>query len=110
MAYYIVTGNYTVEGMRGMMAKPSDREAAVKPLIEAAGGKILSYFVTFGDSDFHMTVEGDDTEGMLSALMVAGASGGIANLKTQQAFTTADFVSAQKRAQGMVARFSAPNK
>lgn len=109
MAQYIVTGNYTIDGVRGMMAKPSDREVAVKPLIEAAGGKILSYLVTFGETDFHMVVEGDDIEGMLGALLVAGASGGVSNLKTQQAFTTAEFVSAQKRAQGMVAGFTAPN-
>jgi len=39
MALYIVTGNYTAAAIKGMMANPSDREAAVRPLIEAAGGK-----------------------------------------------------------------------
>lgn len=109
MAKFIITGNYSVDGMRGLMANPSDREAAVKPLIAAAGGKILSYLITFGETDFHMVVEGDDPEGLMAALIVAGASGGVSNLKTQQAFTTAEFLSAQKRAKGMASGFKAPN-
>lgn len=40
MATYIISGNYSAEGMRGMIANPSDRVAAVKPLLEASGGKI----------------------------------------------------------------------
>lgn len=58
-----------------------------------------------------MTVEGGaDMEGFLAALIVAGASGGISNLKTVQAFTTAEFMAAQKRAGAMTAKFRAPNQ
>lgn len=111
MAKYIISGRYTSEGMRGLMANPSDREAAVRPLISAAGGKILSYYVTFGERDFQMVVEsGDDTEALLAALVVAGASGGFSQLSTVQAFTTAEFMAAQKRAAAMVASFTPPNR
>ncbi len=109
MALYIITGNYTAAAFKGMIATPSDREAAVKPLIEAAGGKLRAYLVTTGDSDFHMTVEAEDTQAMLAALMVAGATGAVSNLKTIQAFTTAEFVTAQRKAGTIAARYSAPN-
>lgn len=109
MPKYIISGCYTTEGVRGMLANPSNREAAVKPLIEASGGKMLSYLVTFGETDFHMIVEGNDIEGLMAALIVAGASGGICNLKTVQAFTTAEFKAAQIRAGKMAAKFKAPN-
>ncbi len=111
MARYIITGNYSTDGIRGMLASPSDREAAVKPLVEASGGKMESYHVTLGDSDFcmHVSVESADMEGLMAALIVAGASGGVSNLKTVQAFTSHEFMAAQKRAGAMVAKFKAPN-
>ena len=110
MSIYIITGNYTAEAAKGMMAHPTDRMEAVRPLIAAGGGKILSYYVTFGESDFHITVEGDDMEGIMSALIAAGASGGVCNMRTQQAFTTKEFLGAQKRAASVAASFKAPNQ
>lgn len=42
MAMYIVTGCYTSDAIKGLLAAPSNREAAVRPLVEAAGGKMVS--------------------------------------------------------------------
>lgn len=105
MAMYIVTGNYTAHAIKGMLQNPSDREDAVRPLVEAAGGKILSFLITTGDTDFSMTVESDNIDGLLAALIVAGSSGTVSNLKTVQAFTSAQFMAAQKKAGDMAASF-----
>lgn len=110
MATYIITGNYSSDAAKGMMANPSDRAAAVKPLLDATGGTMLSYYVTMGETDFHMTVEGDDIEGIMAALIVAGASGGFSNLRTMPAFGTDAFLAAQKRAAQIAAGFKAPNQ
>ncbi len=98
MAIYIIQGNYTLDGVRGMLAKPSDREAAVRPLIESGGGKLLSYYTTTGAFDFHITIQTDDTEGLMAALIVASASGGVSNMQTVQAFDQKTFLAAQTRA------------
>ena len=108
MARYIVTGSYTAAAMKGMLAKPSDREAATGALVEAAGGKLLSYYVTTGDSDFLMVTESDNLKNMLAALVVAGASGAISGLRTVQAFTAAEFMSAQKRAGEIAMKYASP--
>ncbi|WP_114285995.1 GYD domain-containing protein [Candidatus Halocynthiibacter alkanivorans] len=105
MATYIVTGNYTSEAIKGLIAAPSDRSVAVKSIVESAGGSLVSYLVTTGESDFSMVVSTDDVEGMLAVLMVAGASGGVCNLKTIQAFSGAEFEAAQKRAGGLAAGY-----
>lgn len=77
----------------------------------AAGGKILAYYVTLGDHDFQMVVESDgNTEALLAALMVASASGAVSNLKTVQAFTSAEFLASQKRAASITASYTAPNR
>lgn len=109
MAMYIIQGNFTLDAMRGLMAKPSDRAAAVKHLVEGAGGKMLSYYITTGPFDFQLTVETDDTEGLMAALMVAGAAGGVSNMQTIQAFSSPEFMAAQTRAGKMAAGYQAPN-
>lgn len=109
MSQYIVTGNYTAAAMKGMIANPSDREKAVGALIAAAGGKLESFFVTTGETDFIARVSTDDTTGMLATLMTVGAAGTVSNLKTVQCFTSAEFMAAQKKAGALAAKFSAPN-
>lgn len=108
MARYIVTGCYTSAAMKGLLAKPSDREAATSALVAAAGGKLHSYFVTTGDTDFLMVTETDDLHTMLAALIVAGASGAVSGLKTVQAFTSAEFLEAQKRAGEIAMKYASP--
>ena len=105
MSMYIISGCYTVPAVKGMLAEPSDRAEAVRPLVEASGGKMISFLVTTGDTDFSMVVESDDVEGLLAALMAAAATGTVSNLKTVQAFTSAEFMAAQKRAGQIAASF-----
>lgn len=109
MARYIVTGSYTAAAMKGMMAKPSDREAATSALVAAAGGKLHAFYMTTGDNDFLMITETDNLSDMLAALVVAGASGAVSGLKTVQAFTSAEFTAAQKRAGEIAAKYAPPS-
>lgn len=108
MARYIVTGSYTAAAMKGLLAKPSDREAATSALVAAAGGKLHSFYVTTGDCDFLMITETDNLQDMLAALIVAGASGSVSGLKTVQAFSSAEFTAAQKRASEIAQKYTAP--
>lgn len=108
MAHYIITGNYTSAGMKGLIAHPSDREAATRALVEGAGGKLLTYLLTTGENDFLMIADTNDNTGLIAALMVAGASGAVSNLKTVQAFSSAEFVAAQKKAGSMAEKYASP--
>ena len=105
MATFIITGNYTVEAVRGMVANPSDREVATRPLVEASGGKLVSYFATTGDNDFLMICEASDGVDIVPALIAAGASGTVSNLKTVRAYSGPEFKAAQEKASAMVGSF-----
>lgn len=107
MGMYIITGCYTAEAAKGLISQPSDREAAVRPLIEAGGGKLISFLITTGETDFSIVVETDDMEGLMASLIVAGASGTVSNVKTVQAFTSAQFLAAQKKAGQISSKFKA---
>ncbi len=69
------------------------------------GGKFISYYVTTGAHDFQLTVESDDTVSLMAALIVAGAGGGVTNMQTVQAFSSADFMAAQKKAGALAGTF-----
>ena len=105
MAIFIITGNYTSAAMKGMVANPSDREAAVRALVEASGAKLLSYYLTTGDNDFLMVVAGANNTDMIAPLITAGASGTVSNLKTITGYTSAEFTAAQKKAGEIAAQF-----
>ncbi|WP_413875089.1 GYD domain-containing protein [Albidovulum sp.] len=109
MPQYIITGSYTPAAMKGMIAHPSDREKATGALVAAAGGKLESYYLTTGETDFIMRVTSDNLVRMLAALMVAGASGAVTGLKTVQCFTSAEFLEAQKAAGAITLTYAAPN-
>jgi uncharacterized protein with GYD domain len=110
MARYIITGCYTAAAMKGMMAHPSDRGAASAKIAAASGGTLEHYFVTTGPFDFLMVVstEGDDIEGLLAALMVAGGSGAISNLQTVRALTSDEFTAVQKTAAKIASAYAPP--
>ena len=63
MPIYIFQGRYTREALEGLVARPQDRAAASAKLLEAAGGKLLSFYLTLGEYDFMITAELPDMEG-----------------------------------------------
>ena len=108
MPRFIVTGNYTASAMKAMIESPSDREAAARALVEAAGGTLESYYVTTGDSDFAIKVTIDDVTDLIAGLIATGAGGAVSNLKTVRAFTSDEFTAMQKRAGELAGAYKAP--
>lgn len=102
MPIFITQGRYTQQAMKGMVAKPEDREEEVRQLFERAGCRVVSYYFTFGDYDFLIVSEAPNPNAILSVLMVAASGGGVTNVRTTLAVTTADakkaFASAKKSA------------
>lgn len=108
MAQYIITGSYTASAMRGMIAHPSDREKATAALVTAAGGRVESFYLTTGETDFIMRVTSENLTKLLAALLVAGGSGAVSGLKTVQCFTSAEFLQAQQEAGSIAMSYAAP--
>ncbi|CUH99542.1 GYD domain-containing protein [Leisingera aquaemixtae] len=108
MPRFIVTGCYTASAMKAMVDRPSDREAASRALVEAAGGTQESFFLTTGDSDFAIHVNIDDVSALLAGLLAVGASGAVSNLRTVRAFTADEFLEMQKKASGIAGAYKAP--
>lgn len=92
-----------------MLKNPSDREAAAKVVVKAAGGKLESFYLTTGDSDFAIKVTIDDAADLIAGLLATGASGAVTNLKTVRAFTSKEFTAMQKKAGKIAKAYKAPD-
>ena len=100
-----IAGNYSDHAFQGMLKKSEDRHDAVEKLFKSAGGKMLAMYLTMGEYDFLTIAEFDDEEDVVSALMVAAGTGGVRNLNTTVAITTADARKAEEKARKIVKGF-----
>lgn len=77
MARYLITGSYTSQGAKGVLAEGgSGRVAAVTKLLESVGGRVESFDFAFGSEDFYVLVEAPSAEAVAAASVLVGASGG----------------------------------
>lgn len=104
MPVFITQGRFTQDAVKGMLAKPEDRAETVAQLFAKSGGKLLAYYMTFGEYDFLIVSEGP-YEGVATSVIVAAAGGGVTDLKTTLAMTSAEMKSAFERAQPVAASF-----
>src|ERR1700747_2686373 len=52
MPIYISRGRFTSDAIKGMLAKPENREEAVSKLFKSVGGKLIGWYLTFGHHDW----------------------------------------------------------
>ncbi|MDH3689439.1 MAG: GYD domain-containing protein [Gammaproteobacteria bacterium] len=108
MTIYITQGRYPREAVQGMVANPEDRAVPVAALAKAAGGKLIEYYVTYGEYDFLVIIESGKSEtDMLGALMAAAATGGVTDLKTTVAMTSKQAIKGMKAAKKLQKGFKA---
>jgi uncharacterized protein with GYD domain len=62
MIRLVTRGRLTQNYAKSFLAAPENREPAVRKLIEAAGGKLINFYFTPGDSDFLLISEANDAE------------------------------------------------
>jgi len=102
MAIYISRGRFTSEAVKGMVAKPENREEAVSKLCESVGGRLIGWYLTFGHHDWLSIAEFPDDKAAASAILAAAAGGSLTDIETVPAMTAKDahatFMSAAKAA------------
>jgi len=90
MPIYITQGRYTRDAIKGMLAKPEDRAEAISKLMAKAGGRVIGYYLTFGEYDFLTIIEAPSEAKMAAALLAAAGGGGVTDLRTTVAMTSAE--------------------
>ena len=102
MTIYISRGRFTSDAVKGMLAKPENREEAVAKLFKSAGGKLIGWYLTFGHHDWLTIGEFPDEKAAACAILAASAGGSLSGIETTIAMTAKDaaatFASAGKAA------------
>ena len=110
MIRLVTRGCFTRDYAKGLVAAPEDREPAVRKLIEGAGGKVVSFYFTTGDTDFLLIAEANDAESLIGALLAAVAAGTISDVTTGRAWTGAEFKTVAEKASKAASAYRPPGK
>ncbi|HZP75719.1 MAG TPA: GYD domain-containing protein [Pseudolabrys sp.] len=105
MPIYITQGRYTREAIEGMIVKPEDRAEAVSRLLSRVGGRLIGYYVTFGEYDFLTIAEAPGETQIAAALLAAASGGGVTDLRTTLALTGPEAKGAFAAASDLTAGF-----
>jgi uncharacterized protein with GYD domain len=84
MPKYLITANYTAEGMAGVRsAGAKSRVDAVSTMLEAMGGKLESFHFAFGDTDVFAIIDAPDDEAAAAASIAINGSGAVSSRTTK---------------------------
>ena len=108
MSIFITQGRYTREAIKGMIMKPEDRAEALSRHVARAGGRVLSYYLTFGEYDFLTVIEAPGETQMAAILLAAAGSGGVSDLRTTLAMTSVEAKGAFAAAGDLAPGYRAP--
>jgi uncharacterized protein with GYD domain len=104
---WVSYGKVSIEGIKGMVANPENRAEVVSKLVEALGGKLVSYHMLLnGDIDFFIVTDVPDDRIADVALvnsMLVRASGAIQSIATVPAIRAEDAVPQMQKAKQMAA-------
>src|SRR5438105_12394346 len=103
MPIYISRGRFTSDAVKGMLAKPENREQAVAKLFKSVGGKLIGWYLTFGRTDWLVIGEFPSEKAAASAVLAAAGGGSLSDVETTVAMT-AEEAAATFKAAGKAAK------
>ena len=97
MGKYLIQGNYTAEGIKGVLKEGgSGRRQAVTDALKQLGGKLESIYYAFGDTDVYVIVDAPDNV-TAAALAMGVAATGTIGIKTTVLLTVEEIDQAGKK-------------
>jgi len=110
--HFCITAQYTPQALNSIMDDPNtDRYAAVKKLVEAGGGKLISMYSTAAEGPGVLIIfDMPDPEMAMSMTGVAMAGGAIHNIKLTRLMTQDEVKSVRQKARQLRGAYKAPGK
>lgn len=98
MSIYMFQGGYTAAAIKAMTAKPEDRGAAAAKLAKSLGGKLLSYYMSFGKHDFVAIMDLPDDDAAAACSLTVASAGHISHMMTTKLMTVGQAMKAMAKA------------
>jgi uncharacterized protein with GYD domain len=90
MPVFVSMGRYTESAIKGLLAKPEDRTAVVKNMVEQAGGKLLAWYMLFGEYDWITVYEMPSGKEAAATMLAVAGAGVVTDMRTMLAMTGAE--------------------
>lgn len=98
MPLYMTQFSYTPEAWAALARNPEDRSAAVRGLAEAMGGRLVSFYYSFGEYDGVAIYEAPDESAVATIMLTVNAAGHMKATKTTPLVAVEDTLEALRRA------------
>jgi uncharacterized protein with GYD domain len=98
MPLYMTQFAYTPEAWETLAENPEDRSAPVRELLETMGGRLVSWYLSFGEYDGLAICEAPD-DATAGALVAAARPGHFRATKTTPLFTAEESMEMMRRAE-----------
>jgi uncharacterized protein with GYD domain len=108
MPVFVSLGRYSESAIKGMLAKPEDRTAAVTKVVEGAGGKLLGFYLLFGQYDWMVVYEVPSSKEAAAMMLAPVGAGATTGTMTMLAMTGAEAKEAFAAGQALGATYRAP--
>lgn len=100
MPYYLVQAAYTPEAWASLVKKPQDRAKALRPIVKQLKGRLVSFYLSFGEYDAMGIAELPDNDSAAAFSMAVGAGGSVKAIKTTPLMTVQEGMKAMRKAKG----------
>jgi uncharacterized protein with GYD domain len=109
---FCITAQYTPQAVSSMLDDPAtNRYEAVKKLIEAADGKLVSMYACPADGPGVLVIfDLPDPNAAPSIAAIAVAGGAVQNLKLMRLLAPEELIKAQQKARQIRSAYKAPGK
>jgi len=108
MPRYVTFFTYTGEASARMVARPGDREAAARKLIEEAGGRLESFYWMLGDHDGMVIYEVPNPVTAAAVRLAVATSGLIAAMTSHELLGSDQVRDSLELAKGVMWAYDAP--
>lgn len=98
MPYYLYQVAYTPEAWAGMVKKPQDRARAIRPIVKQLKGRLVSFYLAFGEYDVVGVAEFPDNESAAAFSMAVSAGGAVKAIRTTPLMTVQEGTQAMRKA------------
>ena len=94
--------SYTPQAMAKLVKHPEDRSKYIKEVIERFGGRMLSFYYTYGEYDGFVIAETPDNISSLAVNFAAANPEVLAKTHTTICIPVNDAIQAMKKSEGVV--------
>jgi|Marorgknorr_s2lv_3_1036020.scaffolds.fasta_scaffold23615_2 uncharacterized protein with GYD domain len=101
MPLYMIQARFTSTAWEALYTSSVDRREVLSKMLEDAGGRLIDYYFSFGDSDVIVITEAPDNIAAASAVIAIARAGAVTDVRTTVLMSYDEGIEALRRSGSM---------